>query len=209
VRAALGARHYNYFRDYDPRIGRYVKSDPLGLQAGLNTYGYVRGNPVSRIDRLGLVDIFVGGLGDRGTGIVKDFVPPGGQYFEHDQRREILEFIRRVPDGEPINLIGHSWGGDTAARVAIASCRTINSLITIDPVSWGRPDFDQVWSNVLSWTNVLASPTRDRGFSDFVADIGRQYGEGPRDFSNFISVDTVHKDFSGMMRAVQSSRNTP
>jgi RHS repeat-associated protein len=22
--------HYNYFRDYDPRLGRYIESDPIG-----------------------------------------------------------------------------------------------------------------------------------------------------------------------------------
>src|SRR5260221_8531423 len=45
---------YNYFRDYDPALGRYAESDPLGLQDGANTYGYVRSNPLSMYDAEGL-----------------------------------------------------------------------------------------------------------------------------------------------------------
>jgi RHS repeat-associated protein len=47
-------KHYNYFRDYDPSIGRYVESDPIGLRGGISTFSYVGGRPITGIDRLGL-----------------------------------------------------------------------------------------------------------------------------------------------------------
>jgi RHS repeat-associated protein len=49
------ALHYNYFRDYDPSLGTYKESDPIGLRASLNVYGYVNANPLSTLDYFGLV----------------------------------------------------------------------------------------------------------------------------------------------------------
>ena len=45
--------HYNYFRDYDPATGRYVQSDPIGLEGGINSYLYADADPLSRIDPTG------------------------------------------------------------------------------------------------------------------------------------------------------------
>jgi RHS repeat-associated protein len=51
---AESGQHYNFFRDYDPAMGRYLQSDPIGVAVGLNTFAYLSSNPVMRVDLLGL-----------------------------------------------------------------------------------------------------------------------------------------------------------
>jgi RHS repeat-associated protein len=65
--------HYNYFRDYDPRLGRYIESDPIGLAGGINTYAYVGGNPVNHTDPLGLAP----GTDGFPSGVIGGFCGPG------------------------------------------------------------------------------------------------------------------------------------
>jgi RHS repeat-associated protein len=78
--------HYNWNRYYDPRIGRYVTSDPIGLASEqYNTYLYAKANPLYWTDILGLKDIIVVDAGWGGSptenGAQYYVLKPGGGYY--------------------------------------------------------------------------------------------------------------------------------
>jgi RHS repeat-associated protein len=54
--------HYNHFRYYDPILGRYITSDPIGLGSGFNTYLYAFSNPTLFIDLFGLDVVYNGNV---------------------------------------------------------------------------------------------------------------------------------------------------
>jgi len=102
------ALHYNYFRDYDPSLGRYVESDPIGLRGGLNTYAYVRANPISSIDPLGLVSQgeagYLGGLLQKGAkDLIKNLVDRLGLPSTAGQDAA-AELCGKFKGRKPINL---------------------------------------------------------------------------------------------------------
>jgi uncharacterized protein RhaS with RHS repeats len=52
--------YYYKARFYNPRLGRFLQTDPAGTKDDLNLYAYVGNNPVNRVDPTGLAKVAVG-----------------------------------------------------------------------------------------------------------------------------------------------------
>ena len=59
---------YNYFRNYETYTGRYIESDPVGLDGGITTYSYVASRPLEIADATGLDFWVEGGVATQGGG---------------------------------------------------------------------------------------------------------------------------------------------
>ncbi len=150
---------YDHARNHDFNLGRFTSPDKVGGRPSdpqsWNRYSYALSNPMKHIDPDGNLTIVLHGTGARGNG---DFLP-GGTFFQrvvqtvpdrsyvsfqwsgannHAARlsaaRSLAAHIRSYPfsQGEPLNIIGHSHGGNVAILgVNLGLGRPVSNLVTL------------------------------------------------------------------------------
>jgi RHS repeat-associated protein len=135
--------HYNYFRDYDPKTGRYIEPDPIGVRGGLNIYGYTQNNPIISVDPRGLA---------RWTGYLT--VTAGGEVYGGGVL--IGYFESEVQDGKKANVVVVGAMGGVTAGWPLS---TTTGKITLEtPGSPNPNDFFGAISFVSANTTLPIAP---------------------------------------------------
>ncbi|UZP69164.1 RHS repeat-associated core domain-containing protein [Desulfovibrio mangrovi] len=116
-----GLVHLGY-REYDPRIGRFIQPDPLGYAGGdVDVYGYCLDDPVNLVDPLGLEGAAVNEM-RRSTDHTPTVVP-GMPSLDCPAIRQ-SQYPEGVPGVEPRpgatkRIIGACVGGASGAAIGL------------------------------------------------------------------------------------------
>jgi RHS repeat-associated protein len=96
---------YSRARYYDSTVGRFISEDPA--QSGTNFYSYVRNNPITRTDPLGLWDtythhaLFWNAL--RGCGVSKDDI------WQMQQESDFIDLVAQLPGDAYMHSMRAPW----------------------------------------------------------------------------------------------------
>lgn len=103
------------------------------------------------------------------------------EYFTWDEGSKLASWIDA--NNGNVTVIGHSYGGDTAASV-VAQGRAVKMLVTVDPVSWFRPDFAAVQANAGIWTNWNATGGQGT-LPNIIAGLGGAWNNAPSPYTTW------------------------
>jgi len=143
-RASSPGRFYKVFRWYRPDAGQYTQPDPIGLQGGINLFGYVGANPIQYADPRGLR--WPRSAGESGV--------PGRVCVDCNCRRPLQGF-RVLEEDSPHLMFGIAFAVtncvDADAVYTAAGVTKVSDFGTCTVKCDSNGDFSHVSCSVLPW----------------------------------------------------------
>ncbi len=164
------ATHYNYFRDYDPKTGRYLTPDPSGLNGGINAYAYAAGNPAGFVDVLGLKPL-AEGQNDGSFWIEAEQYAQLGTYYNNGQVAQYFNYLNQLTN-DPI----YKDIADVATQSFLpddAKWFLHNSLMV-----GSFNSLSQVLCNIADRSGIFAIPEQNRLLNAAYQHVGLSRGAG-------------------------------
>ena len=180
--------HYNGYRDYDPQQGRYVESDPIGLEGGLNSYAYVNNQPTGHVDPNGLQATAIPAI--VGVGTLGCYLTPGCLNtligFGTRIAKAVGDFCASVGDGGEKSYFpmpGNIVGDQSDSRAGQRGSRHNSGPLT--PANGGIGDASKDFDHLTGGTGQKFPEGNNRPPGSLIGDNGiwirpGQNGNGPR-----------------------------
>jgi len=157
----------NHHRYYNPKWGRYMEPDPIGLEGGLNPFVYSNNDPINKVDPSGLGwKKLIGSLFD-------DILAPLG--------REAVKRLSQNSSKEAAKQTTSNQVKNTAAKVEKdvpkTTSKDVAENVTKRPSGFRKQTVQNAWDNAADGSKVgtKACPTCDKN-------VGVAPGQGRRDW---------------------------